>query len=390
MKKLPKLSVIALSFVLILASGCKKENPVLLPVLTTNEVSSISFYSAISGGDIYSDGGSNIVARGVCWSSTATPTIAKNKTSDGGGVGSFTSSITGLSAETTYFVRAYATNSEGTAYGSAYQFKTSKAPAEITTVLIPAGTFIMGSPESEEESYFNEIQHEVTLSAFLMSKYEITNEQYAAFLNAKSIGSDGLYAAGAYPMQSVIYASSDSHDWGLHYSGSEWVPAAGYETSPVINVSWYGAAVFAAYVGGSLPTEAQWEYACRAGTSTPFSTGTCLTNLQANYDWNDPYGTCTNTETNPPGKPLQVGSYAANAYGLYDMHGNLWEWCSDWSGDYPTSAQTNPTGAADGTYRVIRGGGWNYCAGYCRSAFREGDYPSEGYYDLGFRVVFVP
>ncbi len=387
MKKLHRLSVIAMSFVLILAFGCKKENTALLPVLTTNEVSTISFNTATSGGDVYSDGGSNIVARGVCWSSTATPTIARNKTSDGGGIGSFTSSITGLTAETTYFVRAYATNSEGTAYGSAYQFKTSKAPAEITTAFIPAGTFTMGSPDSEVGRGTDEPQYVVTLSAFLMSKYEITNEQYAAFLNAKSIGSDGLYAAGAYPTEALIY---ENYDWGLHYSGSQWIPAVGYETSPVLYVTWYGAAVFAAYVGGSLPTEAQWEYACRAGTTTPFSTGTCLTNLQANYDWSHPYGSCTNTETAYPGKPQPVGTYAANAYGLYDMHGNVWEWCADWYGGYPTSAQTNPTGAASGSYRVVRGGGWRSYAKGSRSADRGNDNPSGSYNTVGFRVVFIP
>jgi formylglycine-generating enzyme required for sulfatase activity len=122
-----------------------------------------------------------------------------------------------------------------------------------------------------------------------MSKYEITNTQYAAFLNARGIGSNGLYAAGAYPTQALIYASSGSYDLGLHYSGSQWTPVAGYETSPVINVTWYGATEFATYAGGTLPTEAQWEYACRAGTTTPFSTGNYLTNLQANYNWANPY-----------------------------------------------------------------------------------------------------
>ena len=384
MKKLPGLSVIAMSLVLILASGCKKENPTFLPVLTTHEVSSIIYNSATSGGSITTDGGSTIVAHGVCWSSTANPTIANNKTSDGGGIGSFTSSITGLSAGTTYYVRAYATNSDGTAYGSVYQFTT------IATALIPAGTFTMGSPESEVGRRSDETQYEVTLSAFRMSKYEITNEQYAAFLNAKSIGSNGLYAAGVYPTQKLIYASSGSSDWGLHYSGSQWIPAVGYETSPVINVTWYGAAVFAAYVGGSLPTEAQWEYACRAGTTTPFNTGTCLTNLQANYDWSFPYGTCTNTSTTRPGKPQPVGTYAANAYGLYDMHGNVYEWCADWHDDYPTSAQTNPTGPATGLYRVVRGGSWYDYAKYCRSADRRNYVPSYNLSRIGFRVVLIP
>jgi formylglycine-generating enzyme required for sulfatase activity len=267
---------------------------------------------------------------------------------------------------------------------------TPTTPTNIALVNIPAGTFTMGSPGSEINHESDEVAHQVTLSAYRMSKYEITNTQYAEFLNAKSISSTGLYAAGKYPTQTLIYASSGNYDWGLHYTNNQWVPVAGYESYPVINVTWYGATEFANYAGGRLPTEAQWEYACRANTTTPFSTGTCLTNLQANYIWQDPYGTCTNTSTANPGKTQAVGTYAANAWGLYDMHGNVWEWCSDWYGDYPTTAQTNPVGPATGSDHVIRGASWYYEAQYCRSAYR--DYDSSDFYDtdMGFRIVLVP
>jgi len=259
--------------------------------------------------------------------------------------------------------------------------------SDIQTALIAGGMFIMGSPVSEVNRGSNETKFAVTLSSFRMSKYEITNAQYAAFLNAKSIGSDGKYAAGAYPTQVLIYQNSS---WGLTYSGSKWVPVAGYENAPIINVTWYGATEYATYVGGTLPTEAQWEYACRAGTTTPFNTGNCLTNADANYDWDYPYNTCTNSSTNEPAKTQTVGTYQANAYGLYDMHGNVWEWCSDWYGTYPTTAQTDPTGAVSGSYRVIRGGSWINDAQDCRSAFRIYGYPDDYYGSLGFRVVFVP
>jgi formylglycine-generating enzyme required for sulfatase activity len=260
--------------------------------------------------------------------------------------------------------------------------------ATIPTSAIPAGTFTMGSPLTEVNRSTNETQYPVTLTAFRMSKYEITNTQYAAFLNAKSIGSNGLYTAGAYPTQALIYANSS---WGLTYSGSQWVPVTGYENAPVINVTWYGATEYATYISGTLPTEAQWEYACRAGTTTPFNTGNFLTNLQANYNWAYPYNGGTNTVTTYPGKTQTVGSYAANAYGLSDMHGNVWEWCADWYGTYPTTAQTNPTGATTGSYRVLRGGSWNYNAEYCRSAYRKGNgLPSNNYNSVGFRVVLVP
>ena len=260
--------------------------------------------------------------------------------------------------------------------------------ADIPTSAIPSGTFTMGSPTTEVNRIDDERQYEVTLSAFRMSKYEITNAQYAAFLNAKGIGSDGIWAAApVYPTQALIYADNYS---GLTYSGSQWVPVAGYENAPVINVTWYGATEYATYIGGTLPTEAQWEYACRAGTTAPFNTGNYLTNLQANYNWAYPYNDGINSVTTYPGMTQAVGTYPANAWGLFDMHGNVWEWCNDWYGTYPTTTQTNPTGATTGSRRVIRGGSWALSAQYCRSACRRYYRPDNNRSYIGFRVVFVP
>ncbi len=263
-----------------------------------------------------------------------------------------------------------------------FQFTTNTF--SIATASIPAGTFMMGSPTNEISRYNNETQHSVTLSAFRMSKYEITNEQYAAFLNAKSVGSDGKYATFAYPTKALIYSNSSC---GLTFIGSQWVPVAGFENNPVINVTWHGATEFATYAGGRLPTEAEWEYTCRAGTTTPFNTGNFLTNLQANYDWAAPYNNVTNTVTTNPGTTQVVGSYATNAWGLCDMHGSVWEWCADWYGTYPTTVQTNPTGGATGSARVIRGGSWNDYAQDCRSAFRDCNRPYFSNDYVGFRVV---
>ena len=380
---------ILMGMLLMLANSCKKDEstptptgPV--PVLTTADVSNITLTSASCGGNITIDGGATVTVRGVCWSTGQTPTIADSKTTDGTGAGSFTSSISGLTPGSIYYVRAYATNSAGTGYGSTMSFTTQDVP---TMVNIPAGTFTMGSPTSEVMHESDETQFQVTLSAFKMSKYEITNAQYAAFLNAKSIGSDGIFAAGTYPTQALIYASSGSYDWGLNYSGGQWIPVTGYENHPVINVTWYGATEFATYAGGTLPTEAQWEYACRAGTTTPFNTGACLSDAQANYDWANPYNTCTNTNTTYPGTTQAVGSYAPNAYGLYDMHGNVWEWCSDCYGTYPYTAQTTPTGVLTVPTRVYRGGSWGNYAQFCRSADRNFDNPGFSRSYVGFRLV---
>ena len=262
----------------------------------------------------------------------------------------------------------------------------------IPTSAIPAGNFTMGSPEGETgRNTLFETQHEVTLTAFRISKYEITNAQYAAFLNAKSVDINGFWdKAPVYNSQILIKPSSGEQDWGLHYSGSQWIPVAGYENYPVINVTWYGATEYATYIGGTLPTEAQWEYACRAGTTTTFNTGACLSNLQANYEWERPYEYCTNTVTISPHTTQRVGSYPSNAYGLYDMHGNVAEWCSDWGDTYPTTEQTNPTGPATGKSRVIRGGPWFSFALLSRSACRLGNAPDIAQSVDGFRVAFAP
>jgi formylglycine-generating enzyme required for sulfatase activity len=259
------------------------------------------------------------------------------------------------------------------------------APNNITTVAIPAGTFVMGSPTTEPKRGDDEVQHSVTLSAFRMSTKEITCAQYAQFANANNIESDGLWAAGPYPTQTLLY---DNFTYGLTYSNGSWSPVTGDANAPMVFVTWYGAAAFAQYAGGRLPTEAEWEYAARANTTTAFNTGACLNDTQANYYWQAPYTGCTNSGASYPATSQNVGIYAPNAWGLYDMHGNVWEWCSDWYGYYPTTTSTNPSGPGTGSYRVVRGGGWLSNAQSCRSAQRDIYLPTDYHHFYGFRVVF--
>ena len=224
----------------------------------------------------------------------------------------------------------------------------------IQWVSIPAGKFMMGSTFSEIGKTDAEPKHEVSLSAFKMSAYEVTFEQYDAFCVDTKREKPG------------------DKGWGRG-------------KRPVINVSWDDAIAFAEWMGCRLPTEAEWEYACRAGSTTPFNTGNNLTTNQANYNGNYPY------KKNATGiyrkKSIAVGSFAANAWNLYDMHGNVWEWCSDWYGDYPSSPQTNPAGASKGSQRIYRGGCWESKFHSCLTAYRNHMY--SGYRDrcICFRLV---
>ena len=252
----------------------------------------------------------------------------------------------------------------------------------VKLLYIQGGTFIMGSPTTEPERNGGETQHQVTLCGFYISEKTITNEQYCRFLNATVVPSSGKAIVEGYGSQILIGEDS----MGVQYISNEWRPATEYANHTVVRVSWYGAKAFCDWAGGRLPTEAEWEYACRAGTTTPFNTGNNLTTSQANYNGNYPYndypaGTFL-------GRTQPVGSYAPNAWGLYDMHGNVEEWCSDWGGgSYGTAAVTNPTGPSTGSVRIIRGGCWRYGANSCRSAFRNGGYPDLSFNTVGFRIA---
>jgi formylglycine-generating enzyme len=233
-------------------------------------------------------------------------------------------------------------------------FTTAQTRPIIDWVSVPAGTFAMGSPSDEVERSNNETQHQVTLSAFMMSKYEVTFEQYDLFCDATG------------------REKPRDEGWGRG-------------KRPVINVSWNDATAFAGWMGCRLPTEAEWEYAARGGTSTPFYTGCNLTTSQANYDGRSPYNKNAKGEFRK--KTLPVGSFAANDTGLFDMPGNVWEWCSDLYGGYSTVAQTDPRGATSGKHRVRRGGGWNDIARRCRVAYRDDCSPQYHDYSIGIRLV---
>jgi len=260
-------------------------------------------------------------------------------------------------------------------------------------VLIKGGTFTMGGPVEETNSFHDERPlHEVTLTSFYISKYEITQKEWKDVMgdNPSNFIGDNLPVEMVSWYDALIFCNKLSVKNGRHPAyrilgktdPSDWGAAPVY---PDINAVWDAVEIVDDANGYRLPTEAQWEYACRAGTTTPFSTGKNITTDQANYNGHYPY------QNNPEGVYLETtveaGSFKPNAWGLYDMHGNVWEWCWDWHGSYEEEAQKNPQGAVIGAYRVARGGSWTNNARFLRSAARGSSVPAFRESIIGLRIV---
>jgi formylglycine-generating enzyme len=226
----------------------------------------------------------------------------------------------------------------------------------------------------------------------------VTVGEFRKFVEATNYKTDAENGDGSYVFDGTTTPKKAGINWRYGASGS--VRPQSEENHPVVHVSWNDAVEYCRWLSEKkgksyrLPTEAEWEYACRAGSRTPFNTGDNITTSQANYNGHNPYN------NNPRGvlrqNTVPVDSFAPNAWGLYNMHGNVYEWCSDWySETYYDECKANgtvinPAGPAIGSYRVLRGGGWGYDAANCRSAFRNRIYPDYRDNFIGFRVVFVP
>ncbi|MFC1890102.1 formylglycine-generating enzyme family protein, partial [Thermodesulfobacteriota bacterium] len=252
-------------------------------------------------------------------------------------------------------------------------------PALIEMVRIPAGTFSMGSPIGESDRDIDEGPvHQVTITKdFLLGTSEVTQVQWKAVIGSNP--SHFNTYGNLHPVEEVSWL--DAVKFCNKLSEHEGLAPAFRIYSE--NVTW-----IRGVNGYRLPTESEWEYACRAGTTTPFSFGGAISTDQANYDGNYPYGGEKRGEYRHTTTPART--FPANAWGLYDMHGNVWEWCWDWldEGYYSKSSSTDPTGSEwRGSSRVRRGGGFSEKAHLLRSANRAGGNPSDHYMILGFRVA---
>ena len=230
---------------------------------------------------------------------------------------------------------------------------------ELDMVLIREGEFMMGAPGTELESRNNERpQHKVNVSKFFMGKYPITQEQWQA-----------------------IMSNNPSNFKG--------------DKRPVEQVSWDEAKEFCDRLSNytnrtyRLPTEAEWEYASRAGTKTPFHFGETITTELANYNGNYIYGVGAKGERR--GETTEVGEFPANQFGLCDMHGNVWEWCEDdWHDSYRNAPNDGSAWLSEKNNRkVVRSGSWDDAPDFCRSALRDNDERGYRYDNIGFRAVCV-
>lgn len=243
-------------------------------------------------------------------------------------------------------------------------------------VLINGGTFQMGSPENEPERDADEIQHTVTVDSFYISRTELTQEEYLAVTgnNPSEFQGADLPVENVTWYEAILFCNAKSEAEGL-------TPC--YTISGT-NVTWDRSAN-----GYRLPTEAEWEYAARANTDTPFSFGDYVNDEDANcynaYGYNNnASGSWVNGYLE---HTVNVDSYSANGNGLYNMHGNVAEWVWDWYGGYSTESETNPTGVQAGNYKIARGGGWNDFPKHIRSAYRSA-YPADvPLYSIGIRLV---
>ncbi|MCL2763931.1 MAG: formylglycine-generating enzyme family protein [Treponema sp.] len=258
-------------------------------------------------------------------------------------------------------------------------------------VRINGGTFTMGSSVNEAGRESDETQREVTVSSFSIGKYPVTVGEFRRYAANNQTVAELL--GGGFIIENGQLVQKADANWRNPYISQA-------DNHPVVMISFFDAIFYCNWLseqenltpaytvdaelnvtwnrntnGYRLPTEAEWEYACRAGTTTAYNTGASVTASQANYIINI-------SRTTTP-----VGNYPANAWGLHDMHGNVWEWCWDWYGAYATGAQTNPAGAVSGSLRVIRGGGWTSIGQRLRSARRDKDSPWNTYYFSGFRLV---
>jgi formylglycine-generating enzyme required for sulfatase activity len=250
-------------------------------------------------------------------------------------------------------------------------------------IFVEGGSFLMGSEKGDDDE---KPIHSIKINSFYIGKYEVTNIKFVEFLNDYQ---QATIKNGDYAGQLIIGVSYGIHDWGLHLNAKTWSPAKGFESYPVINVTWYGANEYCKWLSRKngkkyrLPTEAEWEFAARGGVK-------CMGYIYSGSNNVSEVGWC---ESDSAKMPHRVGSKLPNELGIYDMSGNVTEWCEDWYDEfyYVNSPTSNPINVKPGSYKVQRGGDWYWDSFHCRIADRMVSAPnSYGDGIIGFRIALIP
>lgn len=364
-------------------TACKKQ--VELPQLSKTTLKAAGPTFADIQGRIYVEGSSAIIQRGACWELKTSagdskevqfPTIDDDTLNIEGTTGFIALRINHLQPDTAYYARFFAINGEGVQYSY---------PVLVRTPSIPKGAaFVEGFLEGTGEgfnmgSYAGAADegpvHTIRLPNYFIGEKEITNAEYCRFL--KSLDSLGQISPDG-TVGDLLYIDLEDEDVQIEYNVNTFIPKAGFEQHPVVEVSWYGAKAYCNWYGLLLPTEAQWEFAARGG----------LMSNQFAYAGSDVATDVGWFSDNAAAKSHAGGALLPNELGTYDMNGNVWEWCDDWySADYYTGSVTNdPPGPSSGTAKVLRGGS------FMESAFtttaRSSRPPDATEANIGFRARY--
>ena len=341
----------------------------------TTGVKEVGITDAIISCEFGENGAAKVKEQGICWNRKGKPSVEDSITKVGKETGTFECKLTGLVKATVYHARAFTITEDEVVYGEEVSFSTHAFAngVQIPLKYIQGGTFQMGATREPEVSYGDELPvHQVGVNAFQISQYEITSRQYCAFLNDRDIKNNGSY-------QDVLFIDILDSDCPVRYAGSQFVPEKGKGEYPVSEVTWFGARAFCEWMGGRLPSEAEWEFAARGGSKSN----------NYKYSGSDKLDEVAWYKGNSKGHAHPVGQKAPNEQGLYDMSGNVWEWCHDWYrfDYYGRSPEENPMGPSEGSSRVMRGGAWNMDGWNCRVSNRSSKNPGITYNYYGIRLL---